>query len=128
MRCSRCSAEAPGGASFCTRCGYPLGGREGPQAVTLKRPPLITVLSLLHYFGSVLTLLAAASLSFAAHQSSPALIFTIGFAGLGLLQLVGAHGLWTLKGYGRTIEISLACIGLLAFPIGTIVSVLILIH
>ena len=48
------------------------------------------------------------------------------FLGFGALYVVTGIGLWTLKPLGRTLQIVVACIGLLALPVGTILSALIL--
>ena len=48
------------------------------------------------------------------------------YVGLGVMSLVIGIGLWKLKRYGRTLQIVSSCIGLLAIPIGTIISGLIL--
>jgi RNA polymerase subunit RPABC4/transcription elongation factor Spt4 len=45
---------------------------------------------------------------------------------IGLLDLVVGWGLWTLQSWARMAAIVLAVIGLLAFPIGTIISIIIL--
>ncbi|MCD6512605.1 MAG: hypothetical protein J7K61_03280 [Thermoplasmata archaeon] len=45
---------------------------------------------------------------------------------IGLIDLLIAYGLWELKSWARTAAIVLAIIGLLGFPIGTIISIIIL--
>jgi hypothetical protein len=47
---------------------------------------------------------------------------------IGLLQLACGIGLWTLKPYGRTIQLVFAWIGLIGFPFGTVISILLLIY
>jgi type IV pilus assembly protein PilA len=44
------------------------------------------------------------------------------------LQIACGIGLWKLKGYGRTIQLVFAWIGLIGFPIGTVISILILVY
>lgn len=46
--------------------------------------------------------------------------------GIGSLQLACGLGLWKMKSDGRTLQLVFAWIGLLAIPIGTIISILIL--
>jgi hypothetical protein len=62
--------------------------------------------------------------------SSVGIAFVIPFivAAIGVLQLACAIGLLKLKRYGRTLQLVLAWIGLIGFPIGTIVSVLVLVY
>ena len=45
---------------------------------------------------------------------------------IGLIDLLIAYGLWELKSWARTAAIIFAIIGLLGFPIGTIISIIIL--
>ncbi|HEC76636.1 MAG TPA: hypothetical protein ENI33_05215 [Thermoplasmatales archaeon] len=45
---------------------------------------------------------------------------------IGLIDLLIAYGLWTLKSWARTMAIIFAIIGLIGFPIGTIISIIIL--
>jgi hypothetical protein len=49
-------------------------------------------------------------------------------AGFSFLQFVCGYGLWTLKSYGRTIQLVFAWIGLLGIPIGTVISILMLVY
>ena len=48
------------------------------------------------------------------------------FLALGLMSLVTGVGLWRLKNYGRMLQVVSSCIGLLALPLGTIISGLVL--
>ena len=45
---------------------------------------------------------------------------------VGLIDFLIAYGLWTLKPWARIVAIIFAIIGLLSFPIGTIISIIIL--
>jgi hypothetical protein len=76
-------------------------------------------------------LVAGALVAFAALSSEGSERFLMmgvgGFYVLfGIFSLVCGIGLWNLKGYGRTLQIIYSCIGLLAIPIGTVISGLIL--
>ena len=48
--------------------------------------------------------------------------------GCGALELVCGIGLWKLKRYGRTIQLALSWVGLLGFPAGTFISIVILVY
>jgi hypothetical protein len=48
------------------------------------------------------------------------------YAVFGVLSIACGVGLWKLKSYGRTLQIVYSCVGLLAIPIGTLISGLIL--
>ena len=45
---------------------------------------------------------------------------------IGLIDFAVAYGLWNLRPWARTVAIIFAIIGLLGFPIGTIISIIIL--
>jgi len=45
---------------------------------------------------------------------------------IGLIDFAVAYGLWNLMPWARTVAIIFAIIGLLGFPIGTIISIIIL--
>jgi hypothetical protein len=95
------------------------------------RPSVITVLAVLHVIGGALLLFGA--LGGVAMYVSGSLPLTAGMLGAclglyGVAHLACGIGLWTLKPYGRTLEIGISCLGLLGIPIGTIISVLILIY
>ena len=47
---------------------------------------------------------------------------------LGAASLATGIGLWKMRDWGRTLQIVLACIGLLAIPMGTIISILLLVY
>lgn len=123
MHCTRCGSPVDGKAAFCGVCGAPTGD------ITLARPRVVTVLAVLQFIGGVLAvalgLITLASGSVAGMPGAPGLMAAL-FLGLGIPQLVCGIGLWTLRPWGRTLQIVLAVIGLLAFPFGTILSALIL--
>jgi len=103
--------------------------------VTVKRPGIVTLLAVLQLGqGSFLLLVAlvcAAAVVLRAVDGTDAagvVFVAILFGLLGALEIVCGIGLWTLKGYGRTIQIACACIGLLGFPFGTVISILILVY
>jgi hypothetical protein len=130
MFCSKCGSELPATGTFCTACGAPTGA--GLDAATVvRRPALITLLAVFQFLGAVLMLpLGAVTLVQAAGADDPDAIVAIIAGGvmlvIGAVNLACGIGLWTLKPYGRVLQIALACIGLLGIPLGTIISALIL--
>lgn len=130
MFCSRCGAALVSTSAFCHACGAPTGigvDAAGP----LKRPGLVTLLAVLQFIAAAVMLplgFVALATSVGRGGSDAALTQAAGVAWLvfGALSLAAGIGLWKLKGYGRIIQIVLACFGLLAIPLGTIVSALIL--
>jgi type IV pilus assembly protein PilA len=125
MFCANCGNTLSLHATTCGYCGTPVGSRA-----TLKRPTLVTVLAILNLlsaaFGLLVGILAVASLD--ARSDVLGSIAGLVFLGLGVVQLACGVGLWLLKPWGRTLQISLAGLGLLGVPLGTIVSVLILVY
>jgi general secretion pathway protein G len=54
------------------------------------------------------------------------LVFGTIAVGIGGACALCAYGLWNLRPWGRTLQIVLSCFGLLFFPVGTVISALIL--
>jgi type IV pilus assembly protein PilA len=132
MFCSRCGAEVVSSGAFCVSCGAPTGvGVE--RTPTLTRPGIITLLAVLQFIGAGIWLLVGV-VGFGTAMSSDdtdrnlPLLVAIFFGAGGVLQLTCGIGLWKLKRYGRTLQLVFASIGLLGIPLGTIISICILIY
>jgi hypothetical protein len=98
----------------------------------LKRPALITLMSVLQGAGALfwLTLtgfVTAAIVSGHAPWLSAAPVVILGALAVSL-QVACAIGLWRLQPWGRALQIALAGIGLLFFPVGTAVAILMLLY
>lgn len=126
VACPTCGKLSPTGASYCSSCGgsfLPHGADSNP----MQRPGLISVIAVLDILGGCLVLFAAVAILLTARDESG---FMVGLGGIYLLlgggQLAAGIGLWTLKPWGRTLQIVFSVIGLIAVPIGTIISALIL--
>jgi len=63
-----------------------------------------------------------------AGNAVPTVPVAIALLGCGALELVCGIGLWKLKRYGRTIQLALSWVGLLGFPAGTFISIVILVY
>jgi hypothetical protein len=98
----------------------------------MERPGLVTLLAVLQFIGAgswALWALFMLAGSFAgASDTVPIGLVAAVFAGLALLQFCCGYGLWTLKPYGRTLQLVFAWMGVLVFPIGTILAILVLIY
>src|SRR5262245_33174671 len=137
MYCSRCGAQSADDARFCAACGAPMQSPHPPQPATAAiadpgkrvRPALITVLAVIKLVTGCIWLLIAVALIAIPHsaQEGPVLSVISGclFA-LGALALICAYGLWTLRSFGRYIQIAFSVLGLIGFPLQTVISVLIL--
>jgi hypothetical protein len=97
--------------------------------VDLRRPVGVTILAVLHYliaaaylFGAV-----AGSWSIVNGEDFPVIFLAI-FGVLGFVHLSTGFGLWKLKRYGQVLQIAFACLGLVVFPLGTLLSTLILVY
>jgi type IV pilus assembly protein PilA len=110
------------------------GARPVSASQIYRRPTMVTILAVLNIIGAVFILLVVAGLTFMVmtqpEMPSPGLIQVVAvvYAALGLIGLACGIGLWNLKGYGRTLQIVSSVIGLVGFPIGTLISVLILVY
>jgi general secretion pathway protein G len=135
--CTSCGTELAEGRSFCGKCGSRAALDPNAAPRLFKRPGLITFLAVLYYIGGAFMLLAAAGMAAAKAflpkgddpvAASLVVAVIAVYAVVGVLYLACGHGLWRLKGYGRVIALVFAWIGLLGIPIGTIVSILILLY
>lgn len=151
MFCSRCGAQLVPNAAFCSKCGSAIDTPAPPVAqastqpriftqppaprgpVVIKRPGIVTVLAVLQFIGAAFWLLIgfggmAASLGTPGTDAFGGTIAMGIFAACGVAQLFCGIGLLGLKPYGRTLQLIFAWIGLLGIPVGTVISVLILIY
>lgn len=141
MFCPKCGTALPSGSVICRRCRTPTmsgnvptpaksgGGLRAKPAGSLKRPGLITLLAVLHFLtAGLMALIFVACLAAVGGKNPIGLPFVFLFLVLGAVSLFTGMGLWKLESYGRTLQIVLSCFGLLGFPLGTIISVLILIY
>ena len=132
MFCPKCGSGVNANAAFCGACGAPIGAGVVPLQV-LTRPGIVTLLAVLQFIAATILLLGGAIGTFAALMSEDpdrglGLLAAVVLGGVGVLQLACGIGLWKLKPYGRVLQIVLAVIGLLGIPIGTIISIFILIY
>jgi len=101
-----------------------------------ERPGVVTLLAVLNFIGGGFGLIGAVLMAVlpmaqASSNSMPLPVLmgvAAGMAAVSALYLICGYGLWTLKSYGRTITLVLSFIGLLGFPIGTVISALILFY
>jgi hypothetical protein len=97
----------------------------------MKRPAVVTALAILNFIAFVCSFIGAALCFWVAATNPgarPVMVVGVFFAIGGVLELACGLGLWNLKPYGRILQLVFAVIGLLAIPIGTVVSILVLIY
>jgi type IV pilus assembly protein PilA len=107
--------------------------RSSDAGGTLTRPPAITVLAIIHFITAGLALLTAIACLYLARTGTDSgddgsialIVAVIALAGAAVTG-VCAIGLWTLRPYGRVVQIALAALGLIAIPIGTLLGGLLL--
>jgi type IV pilus assembly protein PilA len=135
MFCTRCGSGLAGGAAYCRVCGAPVTGAGAPQVVSasLERPGVVIILAILQFFGAAVLLAGAAFGLLAASEADSqfdmpmAAVVAVCLA-LGVFYITCGVGLLKLRPYGRTMQIIGAVIGLLGFPLGTIISIAILVY
>jgi type IV pilus assembly protein PilA len=133
MHCSRCGSPLAPNTAFCGACGAPVA--VGVQPASFKRPPIISLLAILQFIGGAFWILGAVAALFVAvrgsgEAASDAITLVAGVVcgAIGALQVMCGSGLWNLKPIGRTLQRIFAFIGLLGFPLGTVISILILVY
>jgi hypothetical protein len=141
MFCSRCGRPVAPDAAFCNACGAPVvkapeGNGPGAApvarvAVPLARPGAITALAVIQFLSAgfllLLAIFALAAGLFAS-QDPMAVLVALVFGALAVPQLFCGVGLLRLKPYGRTLQLVFAWIGIIGFPLGTLVCILILVY
>lgn len=134
MFCSKCGSALGPSSSFCSVCGSP--APMGLTTVVVRRPGVITLLAVLHFIGGGLmvivgTLLMLGVLADPADRTEAgALIILVPtfMIAVAAYHVATGIGLLRLRPYGRTLQIIGSIIGLLGIPIGTIISIAILIY
>lgn len=131
MFCSRCGAQLVSGSTFCGACGTPVSGAAIGRDV-VRRPGTVTLIAVLQFVGAGFGILGAVGMN--ATTAGPgadqdlaraiALVLSVAavaqtFCGVGLLKL---------RPYGRVLLLVFSWVGLLAFPLGTVVAILILFY
>jgi type IV pilus assembly protein PilA len=132
MYCSTCGALLPPQAAFCAACGATVPA-EVLVRNEVRRPGVVTLLAVLQFIGAAFMLLIAlgALVSLAdanASDGAGMVIAALVLAVIGAGQLACGVGLIKLKPYGRGLQFAFAIIGLLGIPLGTIISILILVY
>jgi type II secretory pathway pseudopilin PulG len=134
MNCPTCGARIATGISFCPSCGSAINANPSVGvSESFQRPGLITALAILDFIGAAFSLIAgvaAIALSSRAQdtEATAVLIVGVAFLVIAVLYTVAGIGLLNLKPYGRILQILLAIVGLLGIPVGTIISILVLVY
>jgi hypothetical protein len=126
--CEACGALVPQAAKAGSASEAPLPGAhaspavEGATAPSLERPGDVTALPVLDFIGVGFCVLVLAALAVDpdlfrqyANMSVVYLLFAVGYAVLG-------WDMRTLRCWARIPQIALSAIGLLAFPVGTVIN------
>ena len=140
MFCSRCGSGLSPSSAYCASCGAPVAGSSAAATAVgitaVRRPAIITLLAVLQFISGGLMLIGGAFGIFgvlldpqaSAELGALPLIVLSVVIGFAVFQLATGIGLWRLRPYGRILQIVSSVIGLLGIPIGTIISVAILIY
>ena len=127
MQCGKCRIELPDRSVFCPRCGNRVRGGTPRPSITMERPAAMTVLAVLQFLGFAFSGFAVfAGTMVGISGKGWDLGYLAVFVALAVLQLTAGIGLWKRRPYGRTIQLIMSWIGLLAIPLGTIISAVIL--
>ena len=131
MFCQRCGNALAPGARFCNACGTPVTAPLTP--ISTARPTLVAIIAILHFVGGPFLLLGGIGILASGTSGSQSdRAFALGAGAvcflLGAASLAAGIGLWKMREWGRTLQIVLACIGLLGIPLGTIISILLLVY
>ncbi len=133
VTCPACGAVNSAHAARCHACRNLLLGAR-PVRVPVKRPLMVTLLGIQQGLSAFLALSALVALRSQAGllQGLP-LPFSMAWIYVGLLAIAGvcgvlAVGLWKLKSWARLAQLLESIPGLLVFPVGTLVSAVVLLY
>ena len=134
MYCQECGSIVQNGVMYCPNCGSTIFAQVPPAR--LKRPAGVTILGIIQLIFSMIDLLigvfvGGAFLTAAGFSGGSALGGIFGALGVvfifsGLLSFIFAIAFLTGRNWGRILMIIGAILELFAFPIGTIIGIIIL--
>jgi type II secretory pathway pseudopilin PulG len=93
----------------------------------MRRPGLVSFLAILNLLGAASLLAAALALALAEDRTIQSMVVAAILLLLAGTQGACCWGLWNLTPWGRVLQIAFLFVGLLAFPVGTIISILLLV-
>jgi len=125
MICPQCRASILAGSRFCSDCGAAV---RKPPGDLMARPWPVTLLAAINFVAAGVCLVAV-GLYLTLSDGSPAAHWVIAFAlaWAGLSAPCG-YGLLRLRPWARTLQLVKAWLALIAFPLGTLLSILILVY
>ena len=127
--CPSCGNALDPDTRFCGQCGGATGlGLSGGEV--FKRPGVVTLLAVLNSIGGGILLLMGGLALVVGMGDGDAVASTLSivYLVLGAVQIACAVGLWQLAPWGRGLQIGLSIIGLFGIPVGTLISILILVY
>ena len=133
--CFRCGKEIEANATFCWNCGVQLKPviASAPSLRVPRisvRPSGVTILAVLYWLSAIVAILGGlayvAGMAYLLPLAFLALFWIVGgvLIVIGILDIVIGWGVWSLRKWARTVAIVLAIVGLISFPIGTIISII----
>jgi len=132
--CFRCGKEVEANAKFCWNCGRQLKPLVAPPSslrvprITV-RPSGLTILAVLYWLSAIAAILVGlayvAGITYLVPLAFLSVFWILGavLIALGILDIMIGWSLWSLKKWARTVAIVLAVVGLISFPIGTVISI-----
>jgi len=136
--CYRCGKEIEANVKFCWNCGVQLKPLEAPAPLLPHagvprisiRPSGVTILAVLYWLSAIVAILGGlayvAGVSYFVPLAFLTLLWIVGavLIAIGVLDILIGWGLWSLRKWARTVAIVLAVVGLISFPIGTVISII----
>jgi general secretion pathway protein G len=127
--CDRCHSANAADQRYCARCGADLRAVVNPRDL-MRTPAPVYIIAVLDGLAALAMLLITSAMGFLLKTPgrSDALAVMVVCGTLAVLNIVLAVGMIRLRPWARGIQIALAFAGLLAFPIGTLISIGILVY
>lgn len=127
MYCQRCGTQLSREAGVCPSCGQATGTSHGLPA--MRRPGIITLIAVLDFIATGMYGIASfliVAMAAGSDDAAVGILFGVLLAVIATALALAGYGLIGLRNWGRLLQIGLSIVGLIAFPLGTIVSGLIL--
>jgi hypothetical protein len=138
ITCPECGSANTPDSVFCAACGASLASTTTapppppPPATTYQPPPTtaypgerpagVTLLGVLAVIAGILQIISGLILAAITNSGGFIVLFLI----IGIFYFITGWGLLNLKKWSWYIALILALIGLIGFPIGTIISIIVL--
>ncbi len=122
--CESCGTTNDLQAAYCTKCGGAVF-RTQPAGMPVSKPAGVIIIGILEIIFAALAILSGLSFSLLLPFGA---VFSLVIAAIGVILMIAAISLFSGHNWARIFNIVIAAISLIAFPVGTIIGVIVLVY